>query len=55
MLIKEKRSFYLEDFAVSRDHRVKIKESKKIAKYVDLDRELKKTVIHKEDSDAYCS
>ena len=34
------------DFAVSTDHRIKLKESEKKDKYLDLARELKKTVEH---------
>ena len=39
------------DFAILADYRVKLKESKKRAKYLDLVRELKKTVEHEGDSD----
>ena len=46
-LIKKKRIYYLVD------HRVKIKESEKINKYLDLARELKKTVEH--DDHTNCS
>ena len=43
VLINNKRmNFCLEDFVVSADHRVKIKESEKQDKYLDLDRELNK-------------
>ena len=37
------------------DHKVKIKESKKIDKYLDRVRELKKTVEHESDGDISCS
>ena len=39
------------DFAVTAEHRVKIKEKKTMAKYSDLSRELKKTAEHVNDSD----
>ena len=39
---KEKRSWPLVDFAVPADHRIKIKESAKIDKYLDHARELKR-------------
>ena len=39
---KKKRTWYLVDFAIPLDNRVKIKESKKKYKYLDLARELKK-------------
>ena len=38
----QKRTSHPEDFAVLESHSLKIKESKKIAKYLDLARELKK-------------
>ena len=39
---KKKRTCQIVDFAVPADHRVKLKESEKKDKYLDLDRELKK-------------
>ena len=39
---KKKRTCQIVDFAVSADHRVKLKESEKRDKYIDLARELKK-------------
>ena len=36
------RTYRIKDFAVPVDHRVKLKESEKSEKYLDLDRELKK-------------
>ena len=41
------------DFAIPADHRVKLKESEKRDKYVDLARELKKTMEHESDGDTY--
>ena len=38
------------DFAVPVDHRVKLKESERV-KYIDLARELKKSMEHKSDGD----
>ena len=42
-------------FAVSDYHRVKLKESEKKDKYLDLARELKKTVEHESDGDTNCN
>ena len=44
------------DFAVPADHRVKLKESEKKNKYLDLARELKKTMEHEDDdyTNRYC-
>ena len=42
LIDKKKRSWHLKEFAVPVDHRVKMKESEKIDKYLDLARELKK-------------
>ena len=41
------------DFAVSADHRVKLKESEETDKYLDLARELK-TMEHERDGDTNC-
>ena len=43
------------DIAVPADHRVKLKESKKKAKYLDLAREFKKIVEHGSDGDTNCN
>ena len=43
------------DFAISADHRIKLKESKKRDKYLDFARELKKTMEHEGDSDTNCN
>ena len=50
-----KRTSWIVDFAVLVDDRVKIKESEKSEKYIDLARELKKTVKHEGDSDTNCN
>ena len=47
---KKKRSCKIVDFAVPTDHRIKLKESEKKDKYLDLARELKKTVQHADDN-----
>ena len=41
---KKKRTYKIVDFAVPADHRIKLKECEKKDKYLDLARELKKTV-----------
>ena len=43
---QKKRTRGIEDFAVPADHRVKLKEVEKKDNYLDLARELKKTVEH---------
>ena len=43
------------EFAVSADHRVKLKESEKRDNYLDLARELKKTMEHESDGDTNCN
>ena len=43
------------DFAAQEAHRVKVKESKKLLKYRDLARELRKAMEHESDSDNICS
>ena len=40
------------DFVLPVNHKVKIKENKKIDKYLDLTRELKKVMKHEGDSDS---
>ena len=41
MIDKKRKTCHLVDFAVPADHRVKMKESEKINKYLDLARELR--------------
>ena len=48
---KQKRELVMVDFANPVDHRVKIKESEKIEKYLDLAQELKKTVEYADYTD----
>ena len=48
---QKKRICQIVDFAVLADHGVKLKESEKRNKYLDLVRELKKTMEHKGDGD----
>ena len=43
------------DFSVPADHRVKTKETQKSDKYLDLARELKKTIEHEDDGDTPCN
>ena len=43
------------DFVILADHRVKLKESEKKDKYLDLARELKKTVEYESDGDTDCN
>ena len=43
------------DFAVPADHRVKLKECEKKDKYMDLIRELKKTVENESDDYSNCN
>ena len=43
------------ELAISADHRVKIKESEKSDKYLDLARELKKASEHESDGDTNCN
>ena len=42
------------DFAVQADHRIKLKEYEKKDKYLDLVRELKKTMEHEGDNYTSC-
>ena len=46
---KKKKICKIVDFAVPADHRIKLKESEKRDKYLDLVRELKKTMEHEGD------
>ena len=50
---KKKRTCKIVDFAVPADHRIKLKECEK--KYLDLARELKKTVEHAGDNYTNCN
>ena len=43
LIYKKKRTCHLLGYPVAADHKVKMKESKKIDKYLDLARELKKS------------
>ena len=52
---KKKRTCKVVDFAVPADHRIKLKECEKKDKYLDLDRELKKTVEHAGDNYTNCN
>ena len=47
---KKKKTYKIVDFAVPIDHRIKLKESEKKDKYLDLAWELKKTKEHKGDN-----
>ena len=47
---KKERNCKIVDFAVPTDHRIKLKENKKKDKYLNLARELKKTVEHESDN-----
>ena len=51
---KRKRICKIVDFAVPADHRISLKESEKKNKYLDLARELKKTVEHESNDRANC-
>ena len=52
---KKKRTGKIGDFTVLADHRVKLKENEKKDKYLDLARELKKTVGHESDVYTNCN
>ena len=52
---KKKRTYKIVDFAVPADHRIKQKECEKRDKYLDLARELKKTVEHAGDNYTNCN
>ena len=54
MINKKKRICKIVDFAVPADHRIKLKVSEKKDKYLDLARELKKTMEHEGDDYANC-
>ena len=51
---KKKRIFKIVYFAVTADHRIKLKECEKTDKYVDFPRELKKAVEHESDDFSNC-
>ena len=46
---QKKRTCKIVDFAVQADHRIKLNESEKKDKYLNLSRELKKTMEHGDD------
>ena len=50
-----KRTFQIIDFAVPADHRVKLKENERKNKYLDIARELKKTIEHGSGGDTNCN
>ena len=52
---KKERTWKIVDFAVPADHRIKLKECEKKDKYVDLARELKKTMEHAGDNYTNCN
>ena len=52
---KQKKTCKIVDFAVPADHRIKLKECEKKNKYLDLVRELKKTVEHAGDNYTNCN
>ena len=53
---KTKRTWWIVDFAVPVDHRIKLKESEQRDKYLDLARKLKKKPIeHESDGDTNCN
>ena len=51
---KKKRICKIVDFAIPADHRINLKESEKKDKYLDLARELKKSVEHENNDCANC-
>ena len=51
---QKKRTSKIVDFAVPTDHRIKLKESEKKDKYLNLARELKKTMEDERDNYANC-
>ena len=52
---KKKRTCWIMDYAVPADHRVKLKESEKRDKYLDLASELNKTMENENDGDTDCN
>ena len=55
MINKKKRAFKIVDFAVPADHRIKLKECEKKDKYLDLARDLNKTIEHAGESYTNCN
>ena len=53
--IKKKITCRIVEFAVPADHRIKLKEKEKRDKYLDLARELKKTMEDESDGDTNCN
>ena len=51
---QKKKTCKIVDFAVPSDHRIKLKECEKRDKYLDLARELKKTMEHAGDNCDWC-
>ena len=51
---EKKKTYKIVDFAVPADHKTKMKESEKRDKYIDLARELKKTMEHEGDNYTNC-
>ena len=51
---EKKKICKIVDFALPTDHRIKLKECEKRDKYLDLARELKKTVEHENDNNTNC-
>ena len=51
---KKKITCKIVDFAVPADHKIKLKECVKEDKYLDLARELKKTIEHEDDNHTNC-
>ena len=51
---KEKRIFKIVNFAVPADHSLKLKECEKKDKYIDIARELEKTMEHEGDNYTNC-
>ena len=51
---QKKRICKIVDFAVPANHRIKLKECEKKDKYLDLARELKKTMEHEDDNYTNC-
>ena len=52
---KKKGTCRIVNLLVSADHRVKLKESEKRDKYLDLAREFKKSIEHEGDDESNCS
>ena len=52
---KKKKICKIVDFAIPSDHRIKLKEGEERDKYLDLARELKKTMKHEGDNNTNCN